>query len=170
VSGPFDGMLKSHPKIYLRLANWFSPIAQFQPLLNPYVSVAFTAELTSQPEGFRDPLVTFGSRSYRHFVYIEHRDVGLRIVSRSNDSTLMHEFSQPGNLPMAVDVSYSPDSGNLTTQLNGETVLVHHLPALLTAPSEVTIGENRIDDARTARWFTGSIYDRQKIVRATAPN
>ena len=165
IAGPYDGILKAHPQTYLRLVNWFSPITRFRPLLNPYVSVAFTAEATSQPDDFRDPLVTLGSRSYRHFVYLEHRDTGLRIVSRSPDSTLMHDLLGSRNRPMDINVTYSPDSRDLTTMLDGQTILVHHLTALLTAPAEVTIGENRIDSARTAGRFTGWIRTREKTVR-----
>lgn len=167
VSGPYDGILKEHPRRYMHLANWFSFNQQLRPLLNPYVSVAFTAQLTSQPAGFRDPLVTLGSHSYTHFVYLEHGQGRFTLGSRASDgTTLTREFAAPPDRTAKVEISYAPDSGNLISKVDGET-LVHHIPALLTAPSEVTVGENRIDGSQTAPRYTGTIHNAQMTVHAT---
>ena len=72
ISGPYDEMLKNRPMNYLRIARWFSPIEQFRPMMNPAVSVAFTAEFTSQPDHFREPLLTMGRQTYRYLLYVEH--------------------------------------------------------------------------------------------------
>ncbi len=85
ISGPHQEMLQNHPQRYLRIAGWFSPIARFRPLLNPSVSISFTAEFVPQDDGFREPLVTLG-RTDPHFLYVEHQAGGLRLVSRSSGS------------------------------------------------------------------------------------
>src|SRR5262249_25572038 len=69
IAGPYDEMVKSHPGRYVRIAQWFSPVEQFRPILKPKLDVVFTAEFSSQPDGFREPLMTIGSQPYRHFIY-----------------------------------------------------------------------------------------------------
>lgn len=165
ISGPHQEMLQNHPKRYLRIAGWFSPMPQFRPLLNPYVSVTFEVQFSPQEDGFREPLVTLG-RTDPHFIYVEHRAGGLRIASRSGSSRLTHDVSSQDKRPMRIAVTYSPDSGNLTTNLNGEDIFVQPIAMLLTAPAEVTIGENRIDANMTAGRFTGRVSGQHTIVQS----
>jgi hypothetical protein len=54
-------------------------------------------------------------------------------------------------------VTYAP--GVLRVRIDGEA-LEHRVPALVTAPSQVTAGENRIDVKLTEPRFTGKIEPR----------
>jgi len=159
ISGPYDEMANRRTGNYLRIARWFSPVERFRPLRNPRLEVEFTAGFRPQYEGFREPLLTIGHLSYRHFVYAEHLPGKLRIVSRSDASTLSWEMEEPGQASVAFRVTYSPQSGRVATSIGGKEVLLHDIGTLLTAPAQVTVGENRIDDFVCARSFTGALRD-----------
>jgi hypothetical protein len=165
ISGPFDEMLKNRPINYLRIARWFSPIGQFRPMMNPAVSVTFTVEFTSRPDYLREPLITMGRQAYKYFLYAEHSAGKLRLVSRSENSTIMHEMEDRGDSPTEMQVTYVPESGRLATTVNGREALVHDIGTLVTAPADITIGENRIEPSMTTSRFTGRVRDVVKTVR-----
>ena len=52
----------------------------------------------------------------------------------------------------------------MTLTVDGEELLVHDIGILVTAPAEVTVGENRIDLNVTVRRFTGRIHEIRKVV------
>ena len=173
ISGPYDEMLKNRPINYLRIARWFSPVGQFRPMMSPAVSVRFTVEFTSRPDYLREPLLTMGRQAYRYFLYAEHSAGTLRLVSRSENSTIVHEMEGRGDSPTEIEVTYVPESGKLATTVNGRGVLVHDIGTLVTAPADITIGENRVEPSVTAARFTGRVHDVVKTVRtarvATTP-
>jgi hypothetical protein len=166
ISGPYDEILKNRPINYLRIARWFSPVEQFRPMMNPSVSVTFTAEFTSQPDRLREPLITMGRQAYRYFLYAEHSAGKLRLVSRSENSTIVHEMENGGDSRAEIRVTYAPQSGTLATTVNGREVLVHDIGTLVTAPADVTIGENHVESGVTTTRFTGQIHDVVKTVQA----
>lgn len=163
ISGPHYEMLQYQPKRYLRLAGWFSAAPRLRPLLNPNINVTFTAEFTPHEDGFREPLLTLGGIDH-HFIYVEHTAGALRIVSRSGNSNLAAELELVGAPRVRVAVLYRADTGKLTTFVNGHETLSQAIPLLLTAPAEVSIGENDIDPAVTSKRFTGRIYDIEKNI------
>ena len=158
ITGPYDEMAKARPARYLRIASWFSPLEELRPAMNPRVAVEFTAGFTSQFDGFREPLLTMGHLSYRYFLYAEHLPGKLRLISRSENSTRAIEIEDPGRQPVAFRVTYSPESGTMTTTVNGKEALVHEMGDLMTAPAQATVGENRIDPQISVRRFTGAIH------------
>ena len=166
ISGPYDEILKNRPINYLRIARWFSPVEQFRPMMNPAVNVAFTAEFTSQPDHFREPLLTMGRQAYRYLLYAEHSAGKLRLISRSENSTIMHDVEHREDRRAEIRVTYVPESGKLAITVNGREALVHDIGTLVTAPADVTIGENHVESGLTAARFTGRIHDVVKTVRA----
>jgi len=108
-----------------------------------------------------------GQQSYRHFISIEHLRGRLRIISRSDTSTIAHEIEDPGAKPVGIRVIYSPEAGKLTIGINGQEILVHSVGILVTAPAQVRIGENRIEFNTAVERFTGRIYGVRKIVTAS---
>jgi hypothetical protein len=168
IAGPYDEMLKNRPASYVRTARWFSPIEQLRPLMNPKLIAELSAEFALQPEGFREPLITIGRGPYRHFIYVEHLPGRLRVVSRSDTSTMAYEMAEPGGKPVGVLVTYSPESGKLAVAIDGREMLVHPIGTLVTAPAQVTIGENRIDLNVTAGRFTGRVREVRKRVASTS--
>jgi hypothetical protein len=49
---------------------------------------------------------------------------------------------------------------------NGQVVMAHDIGTLITAPAEITIGENRVDAEVTVAQFTGRIHNIVKTVSA----
>jgi len=139
IAGPYDEMLKNRPQRYVRIARWFSPIAKFRPVLNPKLAVNFATQLSPKPDGVRVPLLTLGHLAYRHSIYAEHIPGKLRIVSQSEASTVSKEIAAPGSKPVDIRVAYSPESGKLTTSVDGEEILVHVIGTLVTAPAEIIV-------------------------------
>src|SRR4029077_16413453 len=132
IEGPYDQMLKSRTVSYLRIARWFSPFEQFRPMMNPKVVIELTAEFKAQPDGFIEPLITIGQQFYRHFISVEHLPGKLRIISRSDTSTIAREIEDPGASPVGIGVIYSPEAGKLTIGINGQEILVHSIGILVT--------------------------------------
>ena len=166
ISGPYGEMLKNRPVNYVRLAGWFSPLEQFRPMMNPAIDVAFQAEFAPGTDDVREPLLTMGHQVYRHFLYAERTAGKLRIVSRSDDSTISHELPD-GDIRGEIRIRYDPHSSRLTATWNGEEILVHDIGMLVTAPAEITIGENRAEPSYTSPRFAGKIRKVVKIVSAT---
>ena len=165
ISGPYDGLAKFRPANYVRIARWFSPIERFRPILNPRLTVDFTVKLTPQLDPVREPLVTMGHQAYRHFLYLEHSAWKLHLVSYSDDSTVGCDIAGNENQPLAFHVVYEPETGKLKTSVNGKEVLVHDIKTMLTAPADVTIGENRIDPTVTPERIHGRVYDIRTSIR-----
>ena len=137
-------------------------------MMNPSVTVAFTAEFTSRPDHLRVPLITIGRQAWVYFLYAEHSAGKLRLVSRSENSTIAHEVEDRSDGPAEIRVTYAPESGKLATTWNGQEVLSHDIGTLVTAPAEITIGENRVEPGVTTARFTGRIRDVVKTVRAAS--
>jgi hypothetical protein len=165
VSGPYDEMLRNRPKSYLRTARWFSPMERFRPVMNPVVEVRFTAHFPDNPHSQREPLVTMGRQAHRYMLYAEGPAGKLRLVSRAENSTVVEEVQHRAGEPADIRVMYSPESGKMATMLDGREVLVHEVGTLVTAPADVTIGENRVESGLTAARFSGQIADVIKTVR-----
>jgi hypothetical protein len=163
VTGPYDDMVKNRPAHYLRVASWFSPVERFRPVLLPSLAVEFAAEFHPQPDGFHEPLLTFEHPAYRHFIYVEHGRDRLRFVSQSGSSSVSREIAAPGAKAIGVRVTYAPDSGRLTTFIDGEELLIHDIGVLVAAPAQVTIGENSVDSSVSVKRFTGRLTPPSRV-------
>jgi hypothetical protein len=157
ISGPNDDMLKRRPVPYLRLARLFSPIDRFRPLLNPEITAAFTAQFTAQPEHYREPLLIVGRQAFRHFLYAEHLGKNLRIASSRETREVEYILDQTTGKPAEFVVKYDPATRRISVAIDGTERLSQYLGNLVTAPGDVTIGENRIDPDITEPRFTGRI-------------
>jgi hypothetical protein len=162
ISGPYDELLRNRPDRFVRIASWFSPASHFRPILNPGFDLRLRTEFRLQDSGFREPLVTIGRQPYRHFLYAEHLPGRIRIVSRSDKSSMSHEIDFALGRTFDIHVSYTPGPGILTTTIDGGTILEDRIGAVVAAPVQITVGENRIDDSVTAPQFTGRIEIRSE--------
>ena len=162
ISGPYDELLKNRPASYARIARWFSPIKRLRPLLNPWLDVEFTAVFQPREDGFREPILAMGQQTFRDIVVVEHHPGKLRLISQSDTSSAAQEIDDPGTTPLRLHIAYRPESRKLTVAVDGKDVLTHQLEALLTAPAQVTVGENAIAPDVSAPRFTGRI-DRVRI-------
>jgi hypothetical protein len=125
--------------------------------MNPKIDVDLAVALIREPPGYREPLITIGHSHYAHFLYVEHREGVVRLVSQSDDSKLVYDMRPPDSTPVSIRLTYLPESRKLSVTVNREPVIVHPIEVLITAPAEVDIGENRSDLGLTAKRFSGVI-------------
>ena len=157
LAGPNDDFLKDHPRYYARVASWFSPIERFQPLLDPRVDIEFTAVCTPHGDGFREPLLAMGQRTFREIRVLEHHPGKFRLITQSESSSAAQEIDDPRSRPLRFRITYRPDTRKLAVSIDDREVLTHDLKRLFTAPAQVTVGENRIAPYVSAPVFTGRV-------------
>ncbi len=145
IAGPYDDLLRYRPAGYVRLARWFSPVTEFRPMLNPTISVQLAATFIPEPPGFREPLITIGHSHHNAFLYAEHLPGALRLVAQSEEGQSVYEMPDPGNTVVPIGLAYDPQTGRLTTSVNGREAPSVPAAILVAAPAEVAIGENLSD-------------------------
>jgi hypothetical protein len=132
ICGPYDGFARSRPQDFVGIARWFSPVERHRPLLNPNLTVDYSAPIPAA----KQTLFTLGHPGYRCDITVERIDGKLRLASRIDTATLTRDLPDPGSAPQAFRIAYS--GGKLVTAFNGAPVLVQPLANLIVAPSQVT--------------------------------
>ena len=145
------------------------PNPELRPILNPKLKVTFTAEFARQKDGVREPLLTTGRAVHGHLLYAEHQAGQLRLISQSDDLAAVYSLPDPGERPLEISVEYSPDSGAMTTKVDGRAVMIHPIESLVTAPADVTSGEDRVLPDTTGARFSGRIRGLSKIIEPAQP-
>jgi hypothetical protein len=166
LSGPYDDVLKNRPASYARLARVLSPVAELRPMMNPRLDVELAADFAQAPDGVPVPLLTIGRGPYSQFVFAERRGEVLRIELKTANSSATWEMPAPGAKPVEIEVKYARESGRLAVAVDGRDALSANAGVVFTAPSQVTVGENRIDTGTTAPRFTGRLRIVRKTVQA----
>jgi hypothetical protein len=145
VQGPYDQFVQAHPESYFRLAQWFSPVETFRPLLNPAVHVYGYFYFPVPCSGGAQPLITLGEFASRYQVSeVCKQDNQLRIVSSWGEPRFPQMLVADIALERAgfnrVDVDFSPQDRNMMVRWNSRVILMHPLPFLFTARSQVRVG------------------------------
>lgn len=166
ITGPYDDMLAHRPLGYVRIANWFSPVERFRPLLNPSVRIDMDIALGPETGGSKQPLLTIGGQAFRHIIYVEHWNEGLLLTSHSDVAAVADETAVLPGQPFRARISYDPQVRRLRIEVDERVVVEQVLQTLVTAPEQVVIGENRVYPGLTAPKFSGRIHVREKVVRA----
>jgi hypothetical protein len=164
IAGPYNDLLGYRPAAYVRLAGWFSPVAEYKPLLNPDLRLAFRARFSPQEVGSRESLISVGKERRYWFLYAEHLSGGLRVVSQTEQSRMYYDFTPTGDGAAEFRVEFSGKTTLLTVRLNGHIVLEQAIPVLVTAPSQVRIGEDGVEPGNP-KGFTGQIEVLERVVR-----
>ena len=161
-------MLNNRPAGYVA-SRGGSPASGIPPHARPVDSDRDGRRFLGAADGFREPLVTMGGQHHHLLLYAEHTPGGLRLVSETGESTSTFDLATPEGSTTRLRVAYSPQNRTMEVAVNGQPVLRHEVPALVTAPSQVTIGKNRIAPDVTCARFTGRIEVLRKVVREKAP-
>jgi hypothetical protein len=145
VQGPYDQFVQAHPGSYFRLAQWFSPVERFRPLLNPPLHVYGYFNFSVPCSPGTQPLISIGEFASRYLVSeVCNQSNELRIVSAWGEPRYVQ--TQVADIPLEhggferVDVDFSPEEKNMTVSWNGRVIIVHQLPFLFTARSQVRVG------------------------------
>jgi hypothetical protein len=165
VAGPYDDYLHNRPASYLKLARRFSPVAEHRPLLSPRIDLRLEARFADH--AYREPVVTIGRSRYCYFLFAEWTSMGIRFVSKTDDSQQQYDIATP-TAPVPIHLTYAPESGDIRVAIDGHDAIVHHAGMLVAAPSQVAVGENFADMGLTARRFTGQLTVLQKTVEERA--
>jgi hypothetical protein len=154
VQGPYDQFVQAHPESYFRLAQWFSPVERFRPLLNPPLHVYGYFYFSAPCSPFPQPLISIGEFGSRYQVSEACApDQTLSIISSWGEPRFPQTRVVEIPLKRAgferVDVAFSPQDRNMTVEWNGQVILTHPLPFLFTARSQVRIGWDAAFGQRT---------------------
>jgi hypothetical protein len=167
ITGPYDDVLRNRPVNYLRVARWFSPVEHFRPMMNPAVDVSFIASIEPRPDDYREPLLTMGRQAHRYLLYVENAGGKLRLCSKSEGSTMAHDLGPGAGRDVTFRVRYGPESRQISVAVNSHPLFVHEIGTLVTAPSDVSIGENHIDSGATSPRFTAGIKELGKTIQVS---
>lgn len=155
ITGPYGDMLRNRPANWVRLAGWFSFDPQHRPLLNPRIEASFTARFPVLDDGVTEPLLIVGRGAYSYFLTAEHSSKGVRIASYSEGSKMEAELAGEG--ARTFHVRLEPETGEASVTVDGSLVLAHRLKTWVTAPSQVDVGINRVEQGRSAERFSGML-------------
>jgi hypothetical protein len=146
IGGPFDNIAQFHPRSFLKVARWFSPIERFRPVLNPELRVRAYFEFPEHCTPGTKSLVSAGELAWRYVLTADCNQRGkLVLISgrepwSSDSRTAEVQNSKPGiNL---VDVHFSSAERHVIVRFNGDPVIDHSTPFLITAPSQIRIGSS----------------------------
>jgi hypothetical protein len=165
VAGPYNDMLIHRPARYFAIAGWFSPWPELRPLYCPKIDVTFVAHFRRAANRFKEPLLTIGQQNLRDFIYAEHREGKLRVVSEADSSRAEADLPVAEDAAAPLAISYSPGDGELTVASQGTVILRHKVGPLAAAPQQVTLGENRVDSQISGPRFTGGLESGLVLVR-----
>jgi hypothetical protein len=159
--GPFDSFVQFHPAEYVKLARWFSPVARFRPLLDPPLTVEAAYEFPAKVVPWGMPLVAAGRFGSRYILAAEMLGgTRLRLTSATSQvlgSVVSVETDAIPDAPNHLRLDYRPEDRAVTVHWNGAIVLRHEIPFLVTAPAQVTIGEDRAGTEAQPSYFFGRV-------------
>jgi hypothetical protein len=158
IQGPYDQLLQEKPDLYLNIARWFSPVARFRLLHNPRVKIA---ALFSFPAGQHlrpEPLFSLGQFGSRYALFAEWSAKDrVRLISvTAPRSVNERSVSIPLSGVNRVTLEFTPETRTMTVNWNGDTVLRHPLEFLITAPSQIRVGEE--STFANPQRFSGRVY------------
>jgi hypothetical protein len=161
LQGPYDQFVQAHPWTYVKLARWFSPVARFRPLLNPSLTLEIAYEFPGSVESRRLPLVAAGRIGSRYVLQAEMLSpTRVRLTSATVPfwgSMVSAEADLIPGAPNHLRLDYQPQGRAVTVQWNEVTVLRHEIPFLVTAPSQVTAGEDHTEAYAGQSYFPGRV-------------
>ena len=164
IAGPYDDILRYRPAAYVRLAQRFSPAAEYRPLLDPRIAVDVAVRFIPEPAGFHEPLITIGRSHYNCFLYAEHGAGTLKLIAQTEEGRGVYEFPFPRDADARIGLRYLPEKRRFTLSMDGVEVLSVPASTVVTAPAQVEIGENHSDVGLTYPRFTGKIVNLSQII------
>jgi hypothetical protein len=150
MQGFVDEWLRSNPAQFVRVASWFSPVRQFRPVLNPRVDVKAYFQIPQSSGVWSDhPLIVTGEFGSRYGLYAERIALDrLRLISEAGwhvppseiqiAEVSLDNHNDGFNL---VEARFDPAQHVMFVYWNGQLALRHPLKFLITAPSQIQLGQ-----------------------------
>lgn len=143
LQGPYDQFVQASPDAYVKLSNWFSPVAQFRLVKDPALRLQASFDFSSPCKPEREPLISTGEFGSRYLLSEECLGDGrMQIHSetsvQSSDGQTVDVVYTPGlNL---VGLKFTPEDRMMAVSWNGNVLLRQRLRFLITAPSQIHFG------------------------------
>ena len=157
MTGPYDEILQQRPVRWLRIACRFSFFDEHKPLLNPSVALAAQVKFQKHGAGLLEPLFILGRNAYRWMLYAEHTSTGISLISLSNTSSAKSEIRLEPGQEFTIRAEYDPESKAMTALVNDKAVIRHQLEGLVSARSQIQLGQNHTIPFFTYPEFTGTM-------------
>jgi hypothetical protein len=102
---------------------------------------------------------------FGYFLFVEHMSGKVRIVSQSASGRVTADLGPVPTSPINIQFRYSGVSKRVSATSDGRVLIDHEIGTLVTAPAQVTPGENRVDHNVAWAKFTGNMQVLRKDVR-----
>lgn len=161
IQGPYDEFVQKHPAAYAKLARWFSPMRRYRPVQNPRLTVESAYVFPATMGTAESPLIGAGRFGTRYL--LSEAPLGGNRLRLNASTTLTAGVAASADValipgvPNRVRLEYDPQKATMTVDWNGATVLRHPLPSLITAPAQITIGEDHTGIDTWPGHFAGAI-------------
>ena len=80
IGGPYDDIAQFHPRLFVRVARWFSPIERFRPVLNPEWRARAYFEFPEHCTPGAKPLVSAGEIGSRYVLTADCSERGKLVL------------------------------------------------------------------------------------------
>ncbi|MBC7927587.1 MAG: hypothetical protein H7039_18225 [Bryobacteraceae bacterium] len=157
VIGPYDDYLRKRPDSYLRLAGWFSPLPEHRPVDLPSFRVTLSGQTAPMPDGIRQPLLSVGRQVHRYVLYQEHARGQIQLISHTDAANVIAASGLPEAAPHALELAYDSPTRVLSIRTDASSPVQHATGRLITAPSQIRIGEQLADYFLTVPRFVGKV-------------
>ena len=67
-AGPYNDILKNRPQSYVRIARWFSPVAELRPKIDPEIAVDLNVSFSAPGPVYHEPLISHWPLTLRVFL------------------------------------------------------------------------------------------------------
>jgi len=161
VQGPYDQVVEGHSKGYVRLSRWLGPSPFHRLMLDPRLAIEALYEFPAAAPGLRVPLAAAGRFGSRYLLSAEMLGGDrVRLVSTASPTsgnTASADVTLPAGAPVRVRLEYVPETHRMLVEWNGVRVIQHELKFLVTAPGQVTVGEDRSGITDAPEYFPGKV-------------
>ena len=170
IEGPYGTFVQLHPRTYVRVARWFSPVERFRPMLDPKVEIKADFEFPAHYSGSM-PLVGAGRIGGRYS--LSATKIGDRSLRLSSYSTL-DASQQSADVPLLPGAAnrlrfdYTPEDHTIEVRWNDQLATRHRVAALVTAPVQITVGEDYTEFNSIGAHFPGNMRFELKQVNGIA--
>jgi hypothetical protein len=166
IEGPYGTFVQLHPRTYVRVARWFSPVERFRPMLDPQIAIEAAFGFPDDYAGTM-PLVGAGRIGARYSLFatmIDNSRLRLTSFSANHSSQENAEVPLLPGAPNRLKLDYIPENHTIEIHWNGELVMRHAITALVTAPAQVTVGQDHTDFSPGTAHFQGNVKVRLKQI------
>ncbi|MEQ1883888.1 MAG: hypothetical protein ABL967_02425 [Bryobacteraceae bacterium] len=170
VTGPNDEFVQKQPSVYAKLAGLIPSRPRYRPLHNPELLVEADFSFPNNMQG-RVPLIAAGRVGSRYLLSAEAvQDGSVRLVSETTFTVGPLANVEVALLPASsnrIRLQFHAQTRIVQIEWNGQTVVEHALPFLVTSASQVSVGFDQTGFSPIPARFPGTVAVRSLLLRQT---